>query len=33
MRSYDREVIELLEAEAVEVFYDSAMFGYPEAVK
>jgi hypothetical protein len=33
MRLYDREVIELLEAEPVEVFYDSAMFGYPEAVK
>jgi hypothetical protein len=33
MTTYDREVIELLEAEAIGVFFDSAMFGYPEAVK
>jgi hypothetical protein len=33
LSDHDREVIELLGAEAVGVFFDSAMFGYPEAVR
>ena len=32
MSAYYRDVIERLEAEAIGVFFDSAMFGYPEAV-
>jgi hypothetical protein len=33
MSTHDREVIERLEAEPVGVFFDSAMFGYPEAAE